>query len=254
MRSKFRDGATSKLLSLINGYRRWIVLAVMLTLSSSLIGMAQPLVVRRLVDAPSGLDLGLLALLGGLFAGQALVGAVGQFILQRTGERVVFGVRLRMVRRLLGLRMDVYDRHRIGDLLSRTTTDTTAARTSITEGAANLITGVIGLAGAVALMVWLDWLLFTVVVTIVAVAASVVSVVFARIRHASLDMQNALGMLTSDLERALTAIRTVRASQAEDRETARIGGTARAIYASSLRLARLRSISGPAMSLAVNGS
>ncbi|ALG08275.1 ABC transporter transmembrane domain-containing protein [Kibdelosporangium phytohabitans] len=60
--------------------------------------------------------------------------------------------------------------------------------------------------------------------------------------------------MSAELERALTAIRTVRAMGAEDREHARIADRAPATYHDNLRAARLDSIAGPAVTLSAHGS
>jgi ABC-type multidrug transport system fused ATPase/permease subunit len=74
------------------------------------------------------------------------------------------------------------------------------------------------------------------------------------IRTASLRSQRAMGDMTSDLERALSAIRTVRANRGEERETRRIGRHAESVYRSSVRIAKLDALIGPAGQMAVNGS
>lgn len=244
------------ILGLIRGNVRWVTLAVVLTLFGSLLGIAQPLVVREVIDSAGTTNVAwtTLAVLALLFVGQAAVRAVGQFVLQRTSEMVVLGIRQRLIGRLLRLRMEAYHEHRVGDLMSRTSADATAVRRVISEGVTDLITGVVGLVGTVALMIWLDWLLFLIVVGMVALAAAVVGTLLAGIRSASLATQNALGSMSADLERALSAIRTVRASQAEQREDARIGKAAHDVYTASVRMAKLRSLTSPAMELAVNGS
>ncbi|MET7638580.1 ABC transporter ATP-binding protein [Streptomyces sp. NPDC005438] len=232
------------------------MLAVLLTLFGSLLGIAQPLVVREVIDSAGTTNVAwtTLAVLVLLFVGQAAVRAGGQFVLQRTSELVVLGIRQRLISRLLRLRMEAYHQHRVGDLMSRTSADATAVRRVISEGVTDLITGVVGLVGTVALMIWLDWLLFLIVVGMVALAAAVVGTLLAGIRSASLATQNALGSMSADLERALSAIRTVRASQAEEREDARIGRAAHDVYTAGVRMAKLRSLTSPAMELAVNGS
>ena len=153
------------ILGLIRGNVRWVTLAVVLTLFGSLLGIAQPLVVREVIDSAGTTNVAwtTLAVLALLFVGQAAVRAVGQFVLQRTSEMVVLGIRQRLIGRLLRLRMEAYHEHRVGDLMSRTSADATAVRRVISEGVTDLITGVVGLVGTVALMIWLDWLLFLIV-------------------------------------------------------------------------------------------
>jgi hypothetical protein len=45
--------------------------------------------------------------------------------------------------------------------------------------------------------------------------------------------------MTSAVERAISAARTIRASRAEERETATVAGGAEAAYAAGVRMARL---------------
>ncbi|EFL32026.1 lipid A export permease/ATP-binding protein MsbA [Streptomyces viridochromogenes DSM 40736] len=243
-------------LRLLHGHRRWVALAVLLTLGASALSLAQPLLVKQVIESTSsGSAIGpALVLLVVLFLAQALVQGLAQFVLARTGEGIVLGIRLGLIKHVLRLPMAVYDRHRIGDLISRTSTDSTTLRLLVAEGFTEAITGAIGLIGIVVLMIWLDWLMFLVVLGMVAIATVIVVSVLHGIEVASLLTQRATGAMTADLERALGAIRTVRASRAEQRETDRIAGGARSAYVGSVRMAKLDAVVAPAIQLAVKGS
>ncbi|MDQ0752935.1 ABC-type multidrug transport system fused ATPase/permease subunit [Streptomyces africanus] len=243
-------------LHLLHGHRRWIALAVLLTLGASALSLAQPLLVKQVIETTqSGGAIGyVLTLLVVLFVAQALVQGLAQFVLSRTGEGIVLGVRLGLIKHVLRLPMAVYDRHRIGDLISRTSTDSTTLRLLVAEGFTEAVTGAIGLIGVVALMIWLDWLMFLLVLAMVAIATVIVASVLRGIEVASLSTQRATGAMTADLERALGAIRTVRASRAEQRESDRIAVGANAAYEGSVRMAKLDAVVSPAIQLAVKGS
>ncbi|MEV3992325.1 ABC transporter ATP-binding protein [Streptomyces sp. NPDC049837] len=251
-----RGAGPREVLRLLRGHRRWVGLAVLLTLGATALSLAQPLLVKRVIESTSsGHPVGpVIVLLVVFFVAQVLVQGFAQYVVARTGEGIVLGIRLRLVRHVLRLPIAVYDRHRIGDLISRTSTDSTTLRLLIAEGFTDALTGAIALAGVVALMLWLDWLLFLVVLAMVAVASVVVGSVLRGIETASLVTQRATGAMTADLERALAAIRTVRASRAEERETGRIGDGARSAYAGSIRMAKLDAVVTPAIELAVKGS
>ncbi|MGW5643888.1 ABC transporter ATP-binding protein [Saccharopolyspora sp. NPDC003752] len=246
-RAGFRD-----LLRLSRGHRRTIAVAVALSLVGSGLGLAQPLVAQRAVDVAAHGPV--LALLGGLFVAEALINAFGRFVLERMGERVVLGLRRGMVGRLLRLRMSVYDEQRTGDLIARVTTDTTVIREVVSQALVDLVTGALTAIGAIALMLWLDPLLFLLVLGTVAIAAVVVSALLAGIRAASEHTQGAVGAVAAELERALGAIRLVRASRAEPREAERIGERIDAACAAGVRTAKLASLMSPAVELAVQGS
>jgi ABC-type multidrug transport system fused ATPase/permease subunit len=244
------------LISATIDHRKSIIIVMLLTLTASALGLVQPLLVKQMItDAGAGAVTAISVLiLIGLFVGQAIIEAFGRYASGRIGEGIVLRLRLNLINQLLRLAMPVYDRQRIGDLLSRAGTDSTAIRRVIAEGLMNAVTGTIGIAGAVVLMLWLDGALFLIVMALIIAALAIILPVLRGIRNTSLRWQQATGAMTSDLERALTAIRTVRASRAEQRESERIGGQARAAYSAGLRMAKLDAAIGPAAHLAVGGS
>jgi ABC-type multidrug transport system fused ATPase/permease subunit len=241
------------LLRAVRGYRRWIGFAVGLTLAGSVIGVAQPLLVRRVVDGDAVQTTAIIAL-AGLFLVQSGIGAAGRYLLARTGEGVVLRVRRDLVGHLLRLDMPEYDRHRVGDLIARAGTDTAALRRVVAEGLADVLAGTAGVVAVVAVMTWLDPLLTGLVAVVVGFGVAVSLVALRGVRAASLAGQRALGALTAELDRALGAIRTVRASHAEQRETDRIADQAGAAYRANIRVARLEAVIGPASELAVRGA
>ncbi|MFF7231695.1 ABC transporter transmembrane domain-containing protein [Streptomyces sioyaensis] len=249
-------GAVATMYRLTTGHRASVVVATVLTLAGSALGLAQPLVARNIVDA-SGRGRTfwpLLALLATLFVTEAATGAVGRFVLERMGEGVVRGLRHSLIARLLRLEMSQYQRHRTGDLISRVTTDTTLLRDVVSQALVDLVTGALAAAGAVVLMAWIDPLLLLLVALTVATAAVVVASLLKGIRAASAHMQGSVGAVAAELERALGALPMVRVHRAEDREATRIGKRVDAAYDAGVRTAKLASVMSPAVELAVQGS
>ncbi|MBD0742626.1 ABC transporter ATP-binding protein [Streptomyces sp. CBMA152] len=249
-------GAVAAMFRLTAGHRGAMALATVLTLVGSALGLAQPLVAKRIVDA-SGAGRtfwSLLALLGALFTVEAVTGAIGRFLLERMGEGIVCRLRHGLVRHLLRLEMKEYDRHRTGDLISRVTADTTLMREVVAQALVDLGTGAVVSAGAIALMMWLDPLLLLLVALTVAAAAVIVASLLKGIRAASERIQNSVGAIAAELERALGALPMVRVHRAEEREAARIGERIDQAYSAGVRTAQLASVMSPAVELAVQGS
>ncbi|WP_328549169.1 ABC transporter ATP-binding protein [Streptomyces platensis] len=249
-------GAVTTMYRLTTGHRASVVVATVLTLAGSALGLTQPLVARNIVDVGGhGRTFWpLLALLATLFVTEAATGAVGRFVLERMGEGVVRGLRHGLIARLLRLEMHQYHRHRTGDLISRVTTDTTLLRDVVSQALVDLVTGALAAAGAVVLMAWIDPLLLLLVALTVATAALVVASLLKGIRAASAHMQGSVGALAAELERALGALPMVRVHRAEDREATRIGKRVDAAYDAGVRTAKLASVMSPAVELAVQGS
>ncbi|GLZ59605.1 ABC transporter ATP-binding protein [Micromonospora sp. NBRC 107095] len=245
-----------ELLGLLRPQRPVLLVAAVLGLVSAGLALVQPLLAMRTINAMLlGQPVASLAIwLVFLFLAAAVISGVQSFLLQRGGEALVLRLRLGLTDRLLRLPMREYDQLRTGDLLSRVGTDTTLLRAVVANGIVNAVIGVASLAGAVALMLWLDWFLFVFAVASVALGGSILAFVMIGIRRWSEHAQGRIGLLLADLERALAAMRTVRAARAEDREAERIGGRAREAYDAGIRVARLDATIVPAVSLSANGS
>ncbi|EXU61951.1 ABC transporter [Streptomyces sp. PRh5] len=236
---------------------RGALLAVMgLSLVSAAAALAQPLLVQRTLGAASGgSGLGTaLALLVGVVVAAATLEGVQRYLLQRTAEGVVLLARRTLVETLLRLPVGEFDRRRTGDLISRVGADTTLLRSVVTGGLVDLGSGVVVALGAVVLMASIDPPLL--VVTLLSVGAGVVAVatVSRRVRHLSGRAQQAVGAMTASVERALTAVRTIRAARAEEREAAQIGRSAAAAYEAGLRVARLESLAVPLANVAMQAA
>ncbi|AIA02565.1 ABC transporter ATP-binding protein [Streptomyces noursei] len=251
-----RGLSAGDLLRLLRGSGRTVWAALALTVTGTALGLLQPLVTMRLIDrvAANETIVALASALVVLFLAQAAMEAGGQYLLDVTGESVVQRLRRRLVERLLFVKVQELDARRIGDLLSRVGTDTTVLRDMVAGSFVQLVTVAFTGIGAVGLMLWIDPMMFLIVAVTLVIAAILVAGVMAGIRSSTEQALSAVGAMTADLERALGGIRTVRAGRAEYREVERIGVDVDAAYAAGVRSARLGSVVGPAMEIAVNGS
>ncbi|HEX2193087.1 MAG TPA: ABC transporter ATP-binding protein [Acidimicrobiales bacterium] len=248
--------ALGDVVRLSRGHRRRIALGLVLTLLALGLSLVQPLLVKHVIDmAGTGAIIWKsIALLVLLFLAQAVVEVFVRYTLARTGEGIVLGVRLDLTGHLLRLRMPAYETHRVGDLMSRTMSDGLALRRLLAEGVADSVTGALGVVATLVLMLVLDWVLFVLVALLIVVGSLCLLAVLRGIRVVALRTQQATARMTSDLERALTAIRTIRASQAERRERERLAEHASSLYTESVRMAKLDAMVGPASALVINGS
>ncbi|MFE1173083.1 ABC transporter ATP-binding protein [Streptomyces sp. NPDC058773] len=244
------------LLRVTRGHRKPIVVALGFSLIASGLGLAQPMLATKTIQEFSGGRpyLILAVLLGVLFIVEAVVAGIASYSLERSSEGLVLGLRLRIIDKLLRLPMRRYESQRLGDSLSRTTSDTTMLRDSLAYDLSEVVVGLFVVVGGVAMMLWLDAALFLIVLVIVGVIGGLTMLLLAGIRKAVEDAQDSLGGMSADLERALSAIRTVRVMRAEDREKERIGQLARQAYQQNLQAAKRDAVIGPMMTLAMHGS
>ena len=250
-----RVGLTD-LLPYLRPHRRTLVVVAALAVLGSSLALASPLLTREVLDGvreqrPTGTAV---LLLLACVVGGALVGGVERYLLQRTAEGVVLGARTRLATHLLRLPVAEHDARRSGDLLSRVGADTTQLHAAVTSGLFQLVTGAAIVTGAVVAMLLLDPALLAVTLLSVAVAIGLVVAVSKRVRLLSTQAQARVGDMTAAVERSLGAVRTIRASSAEDRETGTVVESASAAYDAGLAAARLSALVSPASSLAVQGS
>ena len=227
-----------------------------LALLAAVAALLQPLLVRQVLEAVQS-DRPLataVALLVVVVVGAALVGGVERYLLQRTAERVVLATRARLADHLLRLPVAEHDRRRSGDLLSRVGADTTLLRAVVTSGLVESVTSVVVVVGAAVAMLLLDPLLLLVTLTAVGVGLGLVLLASRKVRPLSAEAQARVGDMTASVDRALSAVRTIRAGGAEQREAAAVTRSATQAYEAGLRTARLQALISPAGSLAVQGS
>src|SRR4051794_6534875 len=221
------------LLPFLRDHRRTLLVVGLLSLAAAGCSLAQPALVRSVLDGVSagrpvaGAVAGLVSLL--LVA--AALGGVRDYLLQSTAEGLVLTTRRRLAGHLLRLPIAEYDRRRTGDLLSRVGADTTLLRAVVTSGMFEIVTGVVMVTGALIAMAVLDPLLLGVAVAGLSVGLSVAITVSRRVRGLSEQAQARLGEMTSAVERAISAARTIRAGRAEAREAATVDRSATEAYA-----------------------
>lgn len=237
-------------------HRGALVLVAVVSLFATAFAVVQPLMLQQLINTvgaggSAGRFLGLLI---GVTLAQAVFGGLQQYLLQRTAESVVLGVRRTVVRRLLSLPIPVFDARRVGDLMSRVGSDTTLLRTVVTSGLFDVISSVLMFVAAVVLMLLIDPLLFALTLGTVLLGVSVVLVLGRTVRRVSKDAQDAVGSMSSSVERALSGIRTIKASVAEDREAELIDRDAVTAYRAGVRLATLSAVIQPVMGICLQAA
>ncbi|GAA0436967.1 ABC transporter ATP-binding protein [Streptomyces luteireticuli] len=236
------------LLALLRPQRGRMAAGVVVGLAGSVLGLAQPLAAKRVVDDmgrghPAAGPVLLLSLL--VVAGAVLAG-LGYYVLQCSAESVVRTARSRLAHRLLRLRVPVVENTEPGDLIARLTSDTTLLRQTAPLAVSAAVNGTLVTVATVVMMGLLDPVLLCATLAVVAFVGVLVAVVAPRIGRATRDTQDAVGHLGAALERALGAFRTVKASGAERQETEALERAAELARRTGVRAAAWESVSATA--------
>ena len=234
------------------------VLSVVIALSIVGAGasLAQPALVFQLITrVQGGQVLGpLVWLLVGLVVAAALISGFQHYLLQRTGTSVVLSARRQLIHRMLRLPISEYDTRRTGDLVSRVGADTTLLYAVITQGLVDAIGGALVFVGALIAMLIIDPLLLGLTVFVIAISVVTVVTLSGRIRIVSRKQQEKVGDLAAAVERGLGAIRTIRASNATDREIISIEKDARGAWEMGIAVAKISALVVPVSGIALQVS
>ncbi len=238
----------------LKDHKRALYLALVLSIVASALALSQPLVVGQLISAvEKQLDITTLALaLVALILVAAIVNAFQYYLLYKTGEGVVLTTRKALVGRMLRLPIAEYDRRRVGDLVSRVGSDSTLLKSVLTQGLVDAVGGLLQFVGAIVVMAFIDPILLVSTLAVVFTAVGAIAMTGRKIRSATTKAQMRVGEMSSAVERALSAIRTIRASRAEAKEAEVIGKAADAAYDQGIAIAKLSAAVAPIAQIAFN--
>jgi ABC-type multidrug transport system fused ATPase/permease subunit len=228
------------LVSFVAPHRRVLVAGFLLGLLASAVGLATPMVTKWVIDTlghgeaslwrPVGVLLGLVVVGAGISMWQwVIMGTVAQ--------QVVLGARVSMIRRYFAARVREITGRPSGELVTRVTSDAGLLHDA-SASIVGLLNSSLAMVATLVLMGVLDLVLLGLTLASVLVVGAVMTALMPAIARAQEAAQESVGRLGGALEGTLRAIRTVKASRAETRQTDRIVADARDSAAHAIRAAR----------------
>ncbi len=251
-----KKASFSQLLPYLRDYKPALGLAAAISVVSAAMSLAQPLLTGQVIDAVQNskpvttIAIALVALV----IAAACLNGFQYYLLTKTGEGVVRSSRRELVNRILRLPIIEFDNRRTGDLVSRVGSDTTLLRAVLTQGLVDAIGGALLFIGAVVAMAIIDPILLVLTLGVIVVAILGISIAARRIRFATTKAQERVGEMSAAVERAISAIRTIRAARAEIREANAVHEQAQRAYEQGTKIARLSAAVTPIAQIAMNTS
>jgi len=167
------------------------------------------------------------------------------YSLSFVGERIVVDLRNHLYHHLHELSLRFFTDRRIGELVSRLSSDVTLVRTALTNNVATVLSQSVTFIGSLILMLVLNWRL-TLFILILAPIIAVSGALFgARLRKLSTQVQDQLADSTALAEEALSSVRTVKAFGREPYEVNRYASLTERTFTATMHLAVVRSAFGP---------
>ncbi|GAB2611623.1 putative ABC transporter ATP-binding protein [Paractinoplanes abujensis] len=227
------------LLRLLRPHFRVLVLGLVLGLIANAANLAAPLATKRIIDTLGTGDAltGPITLLLVLVVIGSVIG-LWQWILMGTlAEQVVLDARLSVIQRYFRARLAELTGRPTGELVTRVTADPGLLHQA-SSSIVGLINASLAFVATLVLMGTLDLVLLLCTLAAVAIVGAVMALLLPTISKSQKAAQDAVGDLGGELEGTLRAMRTVKASRAEQRQGERIESDARRAAAFNIRAAR----------------
>lgn len=230
-----------RLFGYLKPYWARMALATLALLAATGLGLAFPLVIVQMLDVVtksadySQLNLLALVLLV-MFGLQAAFTFVQSYLLSFTGEHIVYDLRTSLFDHLQELSLDFYTSRRVGEIVSRLSSDVTQMRAMLTNNLTSLLSQLMTLIGSIIIVVSLNANLTLFILGLVPLILLIAFVFGSRIQRGSTAVQDELADSTTVAEEALQGIRIVKSFGREAYEGKRYDKALDKTFKATLRM------------------
>ena len=204
-------------LRLLKPHKISISIALIIALIASTLSILQPILLSKIIDNINNTILKKTVILFSMIVlSSAILNSIKQYILESISENLVNSLRIQIVNRSIKYKIEVFDTRKIGDLASILSTDTAQLRGILSQGIVELVSQTFTMLFALIMMFYLDIKLFS--LSLLAVLSLLICglLLGKRTRPIAKDLQEVVGELSSELERTLRGVRTIRAFLSEN--------------------------------------
>jgi ATP-binding cassette, subfamily B, multidrug efflux pump len=199
-----------------------VLIAFGAIVGASLLQLAQPYLMKVAIDdhiaqgSMEGLDrlaLLFLAVLVGSFALEYLQ----TWVLQNTGQRIMYDMRMQIYEHLQRIDVQYYDRNPVGRLMTRVTTDVDVLNELFTAGVVSVFGDVFLLIGIMGALAWMDWRLAAIAFTVLPLIAMVTQWFRTNVRDSYRSVRTWIARINAFLQEHITGMSTVQLFRRERR-------------------------------------
>jgi len=239
-----------RLLAYLRAYKLRLLLAAVGLILASALSLVFPAVIQRVIDSvfekadSALLDAITLALLA-VFVFRSLASFLQNYNLNYVGERIVVDLRCELYSHLQTLSIRYYADRRVGELISRISSDVTVVRTVLTGSVSTFLQQSLTLVGAIAIMFVLNWRLTMFIIVLMPIIVGVAFVLGGAIRRTSTRVQDEIAGATVVAEEVFQNIREVKSFVRESYEVGRYNQAIDIAFRAAVKLLTVRSVFGP---------
>ncbi len=239
-----------RLIGYLRPYWKRLAVAFVALLLSAALSLVFPAVIQQVVDSVLvSKDAQLLntitVLLLGVFLLRSLTSLVQTYNVNLVGEKVVFDLRLELYAHLQELSLGFYSTRRVGELVSRLSSDVTMIRSGLTSNVNNLLQQLLIAVGSLIIMIVINWRLTAFTIVLIPIIA-VLTTLFGRVlRRSSTEAQDEIAGAITVASEVMQSIREVKSFTREPYELERFKTSITRALNVAIRILRYRSLLGP---------
>ena len=211
-----------RLLTYLGPYRRAVGVALAAIIGHSALQLAQPYLTKLAIDSYiatgdlAGLDRLAVVFLGVLL-GAFVLEYVRTYILQMTGQRIMFDLRMEVYAHLQKLDVRFFDRNPVGRLMTRVTTDVDVMNELFASGVVTIFGDVFMLIGIMAVLLSMDWRLALVAFSVLPLIVLVTQWFRRHVRDTYRTVRVWIARINAYLQEHITGMATVQLFRREAR-------------------------------------
>jgi ABC-type multidrug transport system fused ATPase/permease subunit len=231
-------------------FRRLLVVSVLITLVVPLIEAGRLYMLKVLVDevlVPK--DLGPFVWIAALTLGLTLLFGVANYFASYTsalvGARFILSMTTHFFRHLQGLSLDFFERHRLGDIIARVTSDVRAIETLVLSGMNNMLVAVFKIAIFAGMLFFVHWQLALVVLVVAPGFWLAIRTLTRLVKRAIRERQRRIGGLAALAEESFSNVALVQAYNRQRFEVDRFHRENEEALQASLVASRLKAFVPP---------
>ena len=211
-----------RLLGYLRPYTLQAALALAAIIANSMLQLAQPWLMKEAIDRyiPAGdmagvnrIALWYLSILVGGFC----LEFTQTWLLQNTGQRIMFDLRMQIYKHLQRLDLRYYDRNPVGRLMTRVTTDVDVINDMFTSGVVSIFGDVFTLAGIMIVMLTMNWQLALVAFAVLPLIVLVTQWFRRHVRESYRTVRRLIARINAYLQEHITGMGTVQLFRREAR-------------------------------------
>lgn len=222
LESGYEGRVMRRLLTYLRPYRFVLGLVFLSVTAASIMQVAQPFIVRKIVDdhltALNGDGLGTLVLLYiGLLSGVFLLQFIQTLTITYIGQRVMMDMRLELFTHVQRMSIAFFDRNPIGRLVTRLTNDVATIEEVLSRGIVEMLYNALLIIAIVGALFYLDWRLAIAMMLFVPALVFVVRLLSVALRDTFRVQRAWLARLNAFLNENITGMAVVQLFNRQDR-------------------------------------